>query len=64
MSNIKEDIIQHLCAKPYFGGAFTVLKPISWAVQKDESDPYYYGAIAMTCTAPAMTQDTELEDLV
>lgn len=64
MSNIKEDIIQRLCARPYFGGAFTILKPISWAVQKDSTEPYYYGAVSLTCTAPAMTQDTELEDLV
>ena len=24
------DIVQRLCTKPYFGGAFTVLKPIAW----------------------------------
>lgn len=64
MTNIKEDIIQRLCTRPYFGDAFTVLKPISWAVQKDSTEPYYYGAVTLTCTAPAMTQDTELEELV
>lgn len=64
VTNIKEDIIQCLCARPYFGGAFTVLKPITWALQKDRTPPYYFGAVTLTCTAPAMTQDTELEAMV
>lgn len=62
--NIKEDIIQRVCAAPYFGGAFTILKPIAWALQNDDTHPYYYGACTMTCTAPAMTQDTELKELL
>lgn len=61
VANIKEDIIQRVCARPYFGGAFTILKPITWALQQDNTPPYYFGAVALTCTAPAMTQDTELE---
>lgn len=64
VANIKEDVIQHICARPYFGGAFTVLKPISWALQVQDTRPYYYGAITFDCTAPAMTQDTELEELL
>lgn len=64
VANIKEDIIQRVCAQPYFGGAFTILKPITWALQKDRTPPYYFGAITMNCTAPAMTQDTEMEGLV
>ena len=64
VANIKEDIIQRVCSAPYFGGAFTVLKPIAWAMQQDDTAPYYYGAVTMICTAPAMTQDTELEELV
>lgn len=64
VANIKEDIIQRFCTKPFFGGCFTVLKPITWALQVESSEPYYYGAITMTCTAPAMTQDTELGDLI
>ncbi len=62
VANIKEMIIQRLCTKPYFGGCFTILKPITWALQVESSEPYYYGAITMTCTAPAMTP--ELGDLV
>lgn len=62
--NIKEDIIERVCAKPYFGGAFTVQKPITWAVQMDDTHPYYYGAVILNCTVPAMTQDTELEALL
>ncbi len=64
VANIKEDIIQRFCTRPYFGGCFTVLKPITWALQVESSEPYYYGAITLTCTAPAMTQDTELGDLI
>lgn len=64
VSNIKEDIIQRICSRPYFGGVFTVIKPITWALQKDNTPPYYFGAVAFTCTAPAMTQDTEQEELV
>ena len=64
VANIKEDIIQRVCARPYFGGVFTVLKPITWALQKDRTPPYYFGAVTLTCTAPAMTQDTELEEFV
>ena len=64
VANIKEDIIQMLCTRPYFGGAFTVLKPITWALQNEDSAPYYFGAINFSCTAPAMTQDTELEGMI
>ena len=30
-------------------------------MQQDDTHPYYFGACTLTCTAPAMTQDTELE---
>ena len=64
VANIKEDIVQRACTAPYFGGAFTILKPIAWALQQDDTAPYYYGAVTMNCTAPAMTQDTELEGTI
>lgn len=64
VANIKEDIIQRICTRPYFGGCFTVLKPFVWAMQNDDTAPYYFGACNLTCTAPALTQDTELEKLV
>jgi hypothetical protein len=64
VANIKEDIIQRICSAPYFGGAFTILKPIVWALQVDDTAPYYYGACVLTCTAPAMTQDTILKELL
>lgn len=64
VANIKEDIVQRLCTRPYFGGCFTVLKPIAWAMQNDDTNPYYFGACNLVCTAPAMTQDTELEELL
>lgn len=68
VANIKEDIIQRICTKPYFGGAFTILKdkdhPLAWALQVDDTSPYFFGACNMTCTAPAMTQDSELKELL
>jgi len=64
VANIKEDIVQRICTRPYFGGAFTVLKPIAWAMQQDDTAPYYFGAVNFTCTAPALTQDTELKELL
>jgi hypothetical protein len=64
VANIKEDIIQRVCTKPYFGGVFTILKPIAWALQQDPSPPYYFGAIILTCTAPAMTQDAALKSMI
>lgn len=64
VTNIKEDIIQRICSRPYFGGVFTILKPITWALQQDATPPYYYGAVSLSCTAPALTQDMEQEALV
>lgn len=64
VTNIKEDIVQRICAKPYFGGAFTIVKPITWALQRDRTPPYYFGAVTFNCTAPALTQDMEQEALV
>lgn len=64
VANIKEDIIQRVCTRPYFGGAFTILKPVAWAIQQDMSPPYYFAACALICTAPALTQDTELKGMV
>lgn len=64
VANIKEDIVQRVCTAPYFGGAFTILKPIAWALQVDDTAPYYFGACTLTCTAPAMTQDTALKELL
>ncbi len=64
VANIKEDIIQRMCSAPYFGGSFTILKPITWAMQQDDTYPYYFGACNLICTAPALTQDMELEDLI
>lgn len=64
VANIKEDIIQRVCSAPYFGGSFTIQKPIAWALQVDDTYPYYYGACTLNCTAPAMTQDSKLKELI
>ena len=64
VTNIKERIIQRVCTAPYFGGSYTILKPIAWAIQQDDTAPYYYGAITLNCTAPAMVQDAEMAELI
>lgn len=64
VANIKEDIVQRFCTAPYFGGAYTIQYPITWAMQMDDTYPYYYGAVLLKCTTPAMTCDTEMEELV
>lgn len=38
------------------------MKPITWALQEDDTHPYYFGACTLTCTAPAMTQDEQLKE--
>lgn len=57
VANIKEDIIQRVCKAPYFGGAFTVLKPITWALQEDDTHPYYFGACMAYTTKSGDTWD-------
>ena len=64
VTNIKERIIQRVCTAPYFGGSYTILKPIAWAIQQDDTAPYYYGAVTLNCTAPAMVQDAEMAELI
>lgn len=62
--NMRETIIQRLLTAPYFGDVFTVRKPITWAMQQDDTHPYFYGVVSITCTAPALTQDTVLKELL
>lgn len=66
--NITERIIQHFSAKPFFGGAFTVLcetgKEITWAIQEDDTAPYYYGAVNLFISTPAASGDATWETLV
>jgi hypothetical protein len=64
VENIIEDIVQRFCSRPYFGGGFTVIKPMAWALQQDDTHPYYFGAVSLTCTVPTMSQDTALEELL
>lgn len=64
VSNILEDIMQRVLSVPWFGGVFTILRAMDWSIQKDDTAPYYFGALVLTCTAPAMTTDTTLADLI
>lgn len=64
VANIKEKIVQRACRAPWFGGAYTIRKPIAWAMQQDDTAPYYYGAVTLSCTSPVMNQDEALTDLI
>lgn len=65
---IKEDIIEHFCAVPFFGGSYTVLLDrehrLKWAMQEDDTHPYYYGAVQLAITCPAVTTDATFGRLV
>lgn len=64
--NIQEDIKQRFCSSPRFGGPFCVLMPLVFALQVDDTYPYYFGNAVFDITAPAMTQenDKEIEALI
>ena len=64
VANIKETIIQRVCEAPYFGGTFTILRPIEWAMQRDDTAPYYFGAISLNCSSPVMTQAEPLKEFL
>jgi hypothetical protein len=64
--NIIEDIIQHFCAFHVFGKRFAVTLPMDWAIQQDDTAPYYFGAVILTVTTPSMTSanDPNVEALI
>lgn len=64
VANIVEEIVQHVCSMPFFGSSYTVLKPIAWALQIEDTWPYYYGALNFSVTAPAASQDSYFKELI
>ena len=61
--NIKEAIVQHFLSEPAFGGTFTVLYPVAWALQDEDTTPYYWGVVNFYVSAPAR-KNTQVEDLI
>lgn len=59
--NIQEDIKQHFCSTPWFGGPFTVALPMVFALQTDDTHPYYFGNALFDITAPALTPERNKE---
>ena len=55
VANIKEDIIQRVCKAPYFGGAFTVLKPKGKGVTRKKKEEH----ATPPPTTPEITEGTE-----
>ena len=57
IQNIREDIIQHFTVYPDYASWYTTLYPIDWAVQRDDTHPYYYAAVRFSVTTPVRTLD-------
>lgn len=66
--NIMQDIVQRFCSAPFFGGCYTVLcddfHTINYALQQDDTAPYYFSAVRICVSAPVMTMETEMNKLV
>lgn len=57
VANIKEDIVPEAVHEAVFRRVLHRAEmPIAWAMQNDDTHPYYFGACNLVCTAPAMTQ--------
>lgn len=50
---IMEVIQQHYEEIPLLAGQFTFTDPINWALQDEESYPYFFGAASLTFKLPA-----------
>ena len=50
---IIEQIQQHYEEKPALAGMFVMQDPINWALQDEESWPYFFGAMEMTWSVAA-----------
>ena len=68
VQNILEAIEQHFCVKPFFGGAFTVLKGhehyFEDALQMDDTWPYYFGALSFDVSVPVPVPEASLQEFV
>ena len=61
--NIKESIMQHFTAYPAFGTAFTVGYPRAWALQDDDTGPYYWGVVNLIISIPT-NRMSSIEELI
>lgn len=64
VQNIIEVIMQHFSKGNTFGPAFTVLHPLQSAMQEDDTSPYYFGAVNLVVTTPAVTRDETVGGLI
>lgn len=62
--NILEDLMKYFCSVRSIGENSHILLPIEWAMQEDDSQPYYFGALRITVTVPAYTTEELLEDMI
>jgi len=53
---IIQKIMQRFMQDPLFGKAFEAQYPFDWAIQQEETPPYYYGAVTVRCALPAVTR--------
>ena len=62
--NIAEKVLQWAASVPGFGGGFTLERPAKWAMQQDDSWPYYFGAVLLRVTTAAQNMDEAMGALV
>jgi len=64
--NIVQRITGRFMSDPIFG-AFEAQYPIDWAIQQEETPPYYYGAVSIPVALPIVAiapTDKKLEELL
>jgi len=64
---ITQAIVERFDQDADFGGAFEARYPLTWAIQQEESVPYYFGAVTIDCALPRMvrnSQNKEVRDLL
>lgn len=64
---ITQAIVERFNQDPDFGGTFEARYPLKWAIQQEESVPYYFGAVTIDCALPRLVRSSrnkEVRDLI
>ncbi len=52
-------IVDRFAWDPQFAGKYRVDQKIQWAVQEDDTYPFYFGAVALTISAPKIGRKSD-----
>lgn len=65
---ITQEIMNHFMEDPYFGSMFETQFPMDWAIQQEETAPFYYGAVSIPVALPVAvvrsSRNKTMEDLL